>query len=517
MLTSKVFHKLLDKKKRHKRRKLSKLYRLGGTKHENKEGDDEIPSALDYEVTAISEQTEDALSRNEEVLKKKEEKDAATIQTLDRLGQGKSALKAGMYAFIISAAIQGANVVITGTEIAADIGSALPIIGVGLVLIQKLIKQGKAFIELKDILEDIQISLASCDNLIKLIIKTMKTFQGYRTIHIETIAKQLTTKIEETKDEERKNELMKILNGKIKSFITARINPEIEIRLQAKIKVINIILEDIDAGFIKQKSNEQVTDTGNTSYIYNKLSSAASSTVSGIKTMVKRSSKFFLANDYQKKIHSALNVINNLLIVYNSQFDWVVRVNERLLQNVTIPVVSITATNNLIDSTNEAINAQTEEEKAKIAKKEKITEKDKENFNAIKKDKIKSELKIDINRIKNLSKPTMNGDESKPTMNGDESKPTMNGDESKPTMNGDESKQTEQSNSDLDNKQNQEFILEAIWNVIEQSEEFKHYLLNEVDKTTDPRAGGKKTYRKKLHTKSQNITRSKNKRHNKTQ
>jgi hypothetical protein len=489
MLTSKVFYKLLDKK-RHKRRKLRKLYRLGGANTANEEGADERPSALDYEVTAISEQTEDALSRNEEVLKKKEEKDAVTIQRLDRLGQSKSAMKAGMYAFIITAAIQGANVVLTGTEIAADIGSALPIIGVGLVLIQKLIKQGKAFIELKDILEDIQISLASCDNLIKLIIKTMKTFQGYRTIHMETIANQLTKKIEDTKDQDRKQELMKILNGKIKSFITARINPEIEIRLQAKIKVINIILEEIDAGFIKQKSNEQVTDTGNKSSMYSRLNSAVSginSAVSGIKTMVKKSSKFFLANDYQKKIHSALNVINNLLIVYNSQFDWVVRVNERLLQNVTIPVISIPYTNKLIDSTNEAINAKTEEEKAKIAKKEKITEKDKENFNAIKKDKVKSDLKTEIDIIKNLSNPTMNGDESN---------------------------QSEQSNSDLDNKQNQEFILEAIWNVIEQSEEFKYYLLNEVDKPTDPKAGGKKTYRKKLHTKSRNITRSKNKRHN---
>lgn len=56
---------------------------------------------------------------------------------------------------------------------ASSIGSSLPIIGVGLVIIQKLINQAKASYELADILSDIQISLVSCDNLIKLIIKTM--------------------------------------------------------------------------------------------------------------------------------------------------------------------------------------------------------------------------------------------------------------------------------------------------------------------------------------------------------
>lgn len=138
--------------------------------------------------------------------------------------------------------------------------------------------------------------------------------------------------------------------------------------------------------------------------------------------MIKRSSKFFLANDYQRRIFSALNVINNLLIVYNSQFDWVVRVNERLIENIKIPVSSIENTISY----------------------------------------------------------------------------------------------TEPSNSENENNnEDTEFILEAIWNEIELSIEFRNYLLHEDNPTK--KAGGKKTYRKKLHTKSRNTTHSKNKRHNKTQ
>jgi hypothetical protein len=70
---------------------------------------------------------------------------------------------------------------------------------------------------------------------------------------------------------------------------------------------------------------------------------------------LKRSYKFFIPNDYKRRILNALNIINNLLIVYNSQFDWVIRANERFLKDITIPISKIATTKNANEQNNTSV------------------------------------------------------------------------------------------------------------------------------------------------------------------
>ena len=296
---------------------------------------------IENEINAIQAAAENLEKQVIENARKKEEDTNEKIAKMNAAANRYNFLtKVSLYTFAMSILSQGINVTLSATEITADIGSSLPVVGIALVLVDRLAKQYKASVELHDILEDIQVSLLACDKLIKLIVFTTNTFNEYYKNYIQVISTQLVDNINKneniTCDQNNVDKkIVDLVTDKLKAFINTKINAAIEIKIKAKISIINLILEEIDSGFIK-KAPEQ--SSAPVSY-FNSLKIKGTN-------LLKRSYKFFIPNDYKRRILNALNIINNLLIVYNSQFDWVIRANERFLKDITIPISKIITTKN---------------------------------------------------------------------------------------------------------------------------------------------------------------------------
>ena len=120
----------------------------------------------------------------------------------------------------------------------------------------------------------------------------------------------------------------------------------IEIKLKTKIEVIIAILNRLNPSSSSIKTNNQPNASDKpVQPKTSMLSSLGSSAYGAYKSMgnmatdvYNSGSKFFLANDHKKKILNALTVINNLLTIYNSQFDWTIRANEHFFKYIRVAV-----------------------------------------------------------------------------------------------------------------------------------------------------------------------------------
>jgi hypothetical protein len=151
---------------------------------------------IENEINAIQAAAENLEKQVIENARKKEEDTNEKIAEMNAAANRYNFLtKVSLYTFAMSILSQGINVTLSATEITADIGSSLPVVGIALVLVDRLAKQYKASVELHDILEDIQVSLLACDKLIKLIVFTTNTFNEYYKTYIQVISTQLVDNI----------------------------------------------------------------------------------------------------------------------------------------------------------------------------------------------------------------------------------------------------------------------------------------------------------------------------------
>ena len=180
------------------------------------------------------------------------------------------------------------SLVLSGTAIAVEVGATLPIIGTAIALLDRLIKQYKAYGELNELFETVQESIENCALMIGLAKDTITIFK--------------TKLIEFFKDNTMKDEF----KDTITDLQQYKMNSSIEIKIETSITKIIDILTKFD-------------NTSKTNY-------------EKFKNFL---SKSFQGNFYISFLKNEISMLLLHITTYNTQFFWIILLNERKLPKIT--------------------------------------------------------------------------------------------------------------------------------------------------------------------------------------
>jgi hypothetical protein len=180
------------------------------------------------------------------------------------------------------------SVVLSGTSIAVEVGATLPIIGLAISLIDRIIKQYQAYKELNDLFETVKESILNCALMITLAKETIAIFK-----------KKLT----EFFSDASLREDFKTTITKVQQY---KLNSSIEIKIETSLKKIIDILTKFDN---TSKSNFQK-----------------------FKDFL---SKSFQGNFYISFLKNEISMLLLHITTYNMQFVWVLFLNEHHLQKIS--------------------------------------------------------------------------------------------------------------------------------------------------------------------------------------
>ncbi len=180
------------------------------------------------------------------------------------------------------------SLVLSGTAIAVQVGATLPIIGTAIALLDRLIKQYKAYGELNELFETVQESIENCALMIGLAKDTITIFK---------------TKLTEFfKDNTMKDEF----KDTITDLQQYKMNSSIEIKIETSITKIIDILTKFD-------------NTSKTNY-------------EKVKNFLLKS---FQGNFYRSFLKIEISMLLLHITTYNTQFFWIILLNERKLPKIT--------------------------------------------------------------------------------------------------------------------------------------------------------------------------------------
>jgi len=196
-----------------------------------------------------------------------------------------------------------------------EIGASIPGLGVCLLLVNKLMKQYRESKELKEILEDMQDSINNSMLLIKLIKTTMSIYQMDSASYYSAQTQLLSEKIGKTKkDKDKKNleKSLKLLFKEAGYLSKIQLNPSIEAKVSSKVQNIMETMKRL-------LPEAAPTNTDQKRSMVGKMINFTKRQFSKISAFYNR---FGMASFYKAQILKNLNIVNNLLIIYNSQFEW---------------------------------------------------------------------------------------------------------------------------------------------------------------------------------------------------
>jgi hypothetical protein len=212
-----------------------------------------------------------------------------------------------------------------------EIGASIPGLGVCLLLLSKLLKQYREYKELNEILEDVQNLVHNSILLIKLIKTTIGIYQidlaSYYSAQTKLLLEELQ-KTNNTKDKQNFKTSLKLIFKEAGYLSQVQLNPNVEAKISTKVKYLLEILKRLIGA-------AEESDVNKSRGIIGKSVDFVKKQASKLKTFF---SRFGLAKFYKKEILKTLNIINNLLITYNSQFDWaqssfVMRIKDKTVKN----------------------------------------------------------------------------------------------------------------------------------------------------------------------------------------
>lgn len=180
------------------------------------------------------------------------------------------------------------SLVLSGTAIAVEVGATLPIIGTAIALLDRLIKQYKAYGELNELFETVKESIINCELMISLAKETIEIFK-----------KKL---VEFFNDSSLRNEF----KTTITELQRYKLNSSIEIKIETSLKKIMDILTKFD-----------------------------NTTKSNLQKFKDFLSKSFQGNFYISFLKNEISMLLLHITSYNSQFVWILFLNERKLSKIT--------------------------------------------------------------------------------------------------------------------------------------------------------------------------------------
>jgi len=207
------------------------------------------------------------------------------------------------------------STVASALEPIMEIGASIPGLGVCLLLVNKLMKQYRESKELKEILEDMQDSINNSMLLIKLIKTTMSIYQMDSASYYSAQTQLLSEKIGKTKkDKDKKNleKSLKLLFKEAGYLSKIQLNPSIEAKVSSKVQNIMETMKRL-------LPEAAPTNTDQKRSMIGKVMNFTKRQFSKISAFYNR---FGMASFYKAQILKNLNIVNNLLIIYNSQFEW---------------------------------------------------------------------------------------------------------------------------------------------------------------------------------------------------
>lgn len=271
----------------------------------------------DKNIVEIVEKTNDKTDNEIKTMDNNQAKEETKLkETINKLDNASASIDNAGRMIILAAVLKTS---LKGLEVVADVGSSLPVIGSALVIVGMLTRKYQEQTDLHIILEELANSLHNCNLLIKYIEVTIRKFKDVITTSFAKIPKEIT--------KETLNELLQI-----------KMNPKTEILLSAKITILIKLLETIcgnntcnqfEINPKKDTSSNNVTssnvnNSGFISKISNRFSNAANSAVRLVVN-------FGSSKTYKEQLMTQLNLINTLLIHYDSQFHIVVSTHEHFL------------------------------------------------------------------------------------------------------------------------------------------------------------------------------------------
>jgi len=195
-----------------------------------------------------------------------------------------------------------------------ELGAAIPGLGIALSVVNKLMVQYKASLELKEILEDMRDGIQNSLLLIKLIKSTMTIYKTDTACYYSAQTKLLAEQLKKAsgKDKVRLKASIKALFKEISYLQKIQLKPTIESKVSDKVQTLVELLKRLIGDAAPDKADPNASRL-------QRFGNFLSRQVSKVKAFYNR---FGMAQYYQKEILKNLNIINNLLIIYNSQFDW---------------------------------------------------------------------------------------------------------------------------------------------------------------------------------------------------
>lgn len=195
-----------------------------------------------------------------------------------------------------------------------ELGAAIPGLGIALSVVNKLMVQYKASLELKAILEDMRDGIQNSLLLIKLIKATMTIYKTDTACYYSAQTKLLAEQLKKAsgKDKARLKASIKALFKEVSYLQKIQLKPNIESKVSDKVQTLVELLKRLIGDAAPDKADPNASRL-------QRFGNFLSRQVSKVKAFYNR---FGMAQYYQKEILKNLNIINNLLIIYNSQFDW---------------------------------------------------------------------------------------------------------------------------------------------------------------------------------------------------
>ena len=180
------------------------------------------------------------------------------------------------------------SLVLSGTAIAVEVGATLPIIGTAIALLDRLIKQYKAYGELNELFETVQESIINCELMIRLAKETIEIFKK---------------KLVEFFSDPSLREEFKTTITELQRY---KLNSSIEIKIETSLKKIMDTLTKFD-----------------------------NTTKSNFQKFKDFLSKSFQGNFYISFLKNEISMLLLHITSYNSQFVWILFLNERKLSKIT--------------------------------------------------------------------------------------------------------------------------------------------------------------------------------------
>ena len=184
------------------------------------------------------------------------------------------------------------SLVLSGTALAIEVGATLPIIGTAIALLDRLIIQYKAHGELNELFETVQESIINCELMIRLAKETIEIFK-----------KKL---VEFFNDPSLREEFKKTIT-ELQKY---KMNSRIEIKMETSLRKIIDTLTKFD----------------------NSIDNSTKSNFQKFKDFL---SKSFQGNFYISFLKNEISMLLLHITTYNSQFIWILFLNERKLSKIT--------------------------------------------------------------------------------------------------------------------------------------------------------------------------------------